>query len=392
MTAAAQPTMQRPVVLAAGGTGGHVFPARALAEALAARRHRVVLITDRRGGAFDTDLGIEVHRIRAGGIAGRGLVAKLGGAVKLLLGWLDARSLLRSLNPAVVVGFGGYASVPTVQAAHGLGLRTVLHEQNAVLGRANRLLARKATAIATCFAEVQKVASADQKKVRLTGNPVREALRAIRTAPLPPLTDNGTREILVTGGSQGASAFAKLVPAAVALLPGELRNRLRVAQQARPAECEEVEHAYDELGVTAEVKPFFDDMPARLRAAHLLICRSGASTVAENTVVGRPSLLIPYPSAIDDHQTANAHAIEAAGGAVVLPQATLTPQALSDQLAALLDDPARLTAMAEAAHAAGRPDAVDDLTDLVLDTADLTQTAGGSPGLETPSATRSAVL
>lgn len=388
MTAAANPTMN-PIVLASGGTGGHVFPAKALAETLAARGHAVALVTDTRGGAFDdASAGISVHRIRAGGIAGRGLLAKAKGAVKLLLGWRDARRLLDQLKPCAVVGFGGYASVPTVLAAGGRGIPVVLHEQNAVLGRANRLLASHASAIATCFETVAKVPARDRRKIVLTGNPVREAVRSVRTAAPAPLLANGTREILITGGSQGASAFADLIPAAIALLPDSLRARLRIAQQARASEVDQVTAAYAALGVTADVRRFFDDMPARLRAAHLLICRSGASTVAENTVAGRPALLIPYPSAIDDHQTANARAIEDAGGAIVLPQANLTAERLTTLLADLLDDTERLSEMTEAAHAAGRPDAVADLARLVLATAGLAQTSqpvGGAATL-TPAA------
>ncbi len=359
----------KPIVLAAGGTGGHVFPAKALAALLVDRGHRVVLVTDRRGSAFDDASGVELHRIRAAGIAGRGIIAKLTAALQLVLGWRDARHLLAALAPGVVVGFGGYASVPTVMAAEGLKVPVVLHEQNAVLGRANRLLAKNATAIATCFEDVQKVRPADRQKTHLTGNPVRESLRALRTQPTPPLLANGTREILVTGGSQGASAFAELIPAAIALLPNGLRDRVRIAQQARQSEVERVVAAYADMGVEADVRHFFDDMPARLRAANLLICRSGASTVAENAVVGRPALLIPYPSAIDDHQTANALALEAAGAAVVLPQGTLDPKQLAELLTSLLDDIERMSAMTEAAHAAGRPDAVEDLADLVLATA-----------------------
>ncbi|MDF1790906.1 MAG: undecaprenyldiphospho-muramoylpentapeptide beta-N-acetylglucosaminyltransferase [Thalassobaculaceae bacterium] len=382
---------QRPIVLASGGTGGHVFPAKALAELLAARGHRVAMVTDTRGSAFDdTSAGIEVHKIRAGGIAGRGLMAKLKGAAKLFLGWLDARRLMNRLHPAAVVGFGGYASVPTVLAAGGRGVPVVLHEQNAVIGRANRLLAKQASAIATCFEEVEKIPVGDRRKVSLVGNPVREAVKAVRDAAPAPLLEHGTREILVTGGSQGASAFADLIPTAIALLPQALRDRLRIAQQARPAEVEGVAAAYAAMGVTADVRRFFDDMPARLRAAHLLICRSGASTVAENTVAGRPALLIPYPSAIDDHQTANARAIEAAGGAIVLPQHALTPESLADLLAGLLDDTGRLTGMTEAAHAYGRPNAVEDLAALVLATAGIADmSATGAAATQAP-VTRSA--
>lgn len=361
-----QPDAQRPILLATGGTGGHVFPAKALAEALLARGHRVGLVTDRRGTAFETAGGaIDVHRIRAAGIAGRGLVAKARAAGELLLGYLEARRLIRALRPAVVVGFGGYASVPTVLAAAARRVPIVLHEQNAVLGRANRLLASRADAVATSFAEVGKVRPADRSKLVLTGNPVRDAIRRLRDAVLPVLAADAPIPVLVTGGSQGASVFAELVPAAVAALPEALRRRLRLSQQAREAEFEQVAAAYRGLGVEADVRRFFDDMPARLAEARLLVCRSGASTVAENTVAGRPALLIPYPHAIDDHQAANARAVAAAGGAVVLPQATTDVAGLAAALARLLGDPAALARMADAARGVGVPDAVDRLADLV---------------------------
>jgi len=356
----------RPILLATGGTGGHVFPAKALAEALLARGHRVGLVTDRRGTAFETAGGaVDVHRIRAAGIAGRGLVAKARAAGELLLGYLEARRLIRTLRPAVVVGFGGYASVPTVLAAAARRVPIVLHEQNAVLGRANRLLASRADAVATSFAEVGKVRPADRGKLVLTGNPVRDAIRRLRDAVLPVLAADAPIPVLVTGGSQGASVFAELVPAAVAALPEALRRRLRLSQQAREAEFEQVAAAYRSLGVEADVRRFFDDMPARLAEARLLVCRSGASTVAENTVAGRPALLIPYPHAIDDHQAANARAVAAAGGAVVLPQTTTDVAGLAAALAGLLGDPAALARMADAARGVGVPDAVDRLADLV---------------------------
>ncbi|WP_281685108.1 phage head closure protein [Thalassobaculum salexigens] len=218
------PTLQdgnRPIVLASGGTGGHVFPAKALAELLAARGHRVALVTDTRGSAFDdASAGIEVHKIRAGGIAGRGIVPKIKGAAKLLLGWFDARRLMGELRPAVVVGFGGYASVPTVLAAGGRGIPVVLHEQNAVIGRANRMLAKQASAIATCFERVEKIPAGDRRKVVLVGNPVREAVKAVRDMAPAPLTENGPREILVTGGSQGATVFALIEPVSASAVFG----------------------------------------------------------------------------------------------------------------------------------------------------------------------------
>ncbi|EDP64774.1 N-acetylglucosaminyltransferase, MurG [alpha proteobacterium BAL199] len=367
--------MTGPILLAAGGTGGHVFPAKALADALLARGHRVGLVTDRRGTAFETASGqLEVHRIRAAGIAGRGLLAKAKAVGELFIGYFEARRLIRNLNPAVVVGFGGYASVPTVLAAAARKIPVVLHEQNAVLGRANRLLAARADAIAVSFADVEKVSASDRRKLVLTGNPVREAIRQVRGAAVTPLADDAPIAVLVTGGSQGASVFADLVPAAIALLPENLRRRLRLSQQARDAEFDQVVEAYRTIGVDADVRRFFDDMPARLVDARLLICRSGASTVAENTVAGRPALLVPYPHAIDDHQTANARAVATAGGARVLPQATTDAATLARVLTEILGDPSMLASMTSAARSAGVPDAVDRLADLVERQANLAPT------------------
>ncbi|MEQ8817244.1 MAG: undecaprenyldiphospho-muramoylpentapeptide beta-N-acetylglucosaminyltransferase [Thalassobaculum sp.] len=379
------------VLLATGGTGGHVFPARALAEALLARGHRVGLVTDRRGTAFETESGpLEVHRIRAAGIAGRGVLAKVRAVGELVLGYLEARRLIASLTPSVVVGFGGYASVPTVLAASARGVPVVLHEQNAVLGRANRLLAPRADAIAVSFADVRKVRAADRRKLELTGNPVRGAIRAVRDRVHPMLAGDAPIPLLVTGGSQGASVFADLVPAAVKLLPTDLRDRLRVSQQAREIELEQVVAAYRDIGVVAEVRRFFDDMPARLADARLLICRSGASTVAENTVAGRPALLVPYPHAIDDHQTANARAVAAAGGARLLPQAALDAATLAECLTEVLSDRTGLAAMSAAARGVGVPDAVDRLADLVERHARHPATRNGAAATTDSSARRAA--
>lgn len=357
-------------LVAAGGTGGHVFPARALAETLLARGWRVGLITDKRGGAFETDAGtLEVFRIHAAGIAGRGLLAKMKAAVALARGFMECRKIVHGLKPAILIGFGGYVSVPPVVASFARQVPIVLHEQNAVLGRANRMLASRATAIATCFAEVEKVPAEAREALVLTGNPVRAPILSVRERGYPALDESGPIELLVTGGSQGASVFATLIPDAIALLPEALRARLRISQQAREDEVASVTERYRDIGVSATVRRFFEDMPDRLAAAHLLICRSGASTVAENTVAGRPALLVPYPHATDDHQTANAGAIEASGGAWTLPQGTLSAEQLAEWLTRLLGEPAMLIEAASKARAAGVPDAVERLADLVTDTA-----------------------
>ena len=358
--------MNAPIVLAAGGTGGHLFPAEALARALLERQCRVALVTDRRGQAFGDKLpDIELHRIRAGRF-GAGLVSKVVAGAELALGTLEAHRLLRRLAPAAVVGFGGYPSVPPMLAAARLGLPTLIHEQNAILGRANRLLAPRAKRIATSFTEVGAVRNADRARIVETGNPVRPTIAALRGAPYPMPSLEGPFEILIIGGSQGARVLSEVVPAALAQLPEPLRSRLRLTQQARAEDLDAVRRAHQASGVAAALATFFADIPERLARAHLVISRSGASTVAELAMVGRPAILIPYLQAADDHQTANARALEKAGGAWVMGQATITPAALGEKIMALMTAPTLLADAAAKAHALGRPDAAWALADLVL--------------------------
>lgn len=354
------------VLLAAGGTGGHVFPAEALASVLIERGFRLGLVTDRRGHAYGGTLGsLETFRISAGGIAGRGLMNKLRAVAELGLGVIQARSLLKRLRPAAVVGFGGYASVPTMVAATLLGLPTAIHEQNAVLGRANRLLAGRVRRIATSYANVLHVDPAWRDKLAHTGMPVRAAVAALRDAPYPALAEDGPIRLLVLGGSQGARVLSEIVPSALAALPEALRGRLSVAQQCRPEDIEAVRGAYAGSGIDATLESFFADAPDRISAAHLVIARSGASTVAELTALGRPAILVPYPHAIDDHQTANARAVDEAGGAWLMPQPAFTSDALASRLEALFTQPGTLARAAGCARTAGRPDAAAQLADLV---------------------------
>lgn len=354
-----------PILLAAGGTGGHMFPAEALARALIARGRAVALVTDERGAAFGDALAeVPVHRIRAATL-GAGLLGKVRTVAEL--GWctLLARRLLGSLAPAAVVGFGGYPSVPTMLAAQRMGVPTIIHEQNAVLGRANRLLAKNARQVATSFPAVALLTNERQQR---TGNPVRPAIAALRDAPYQPPQD-GPIELLVTGGSQGAQVLGEVVPVAASMLAGSLKHRLRVYQQARPEQVDAVRAAYLAAGIQAEVAPFFKDMPARLAACQLAITRAGASTVAELAACGRPALLVPYPHATDDHQTANAKALAASGGAWVVPQPEFSPASLAARLALLLESPATLSMAADASRGWGIPDAAEKLADAVLDLA-----------------------
>jgi UDP-N-acetylglucosamine--N-acetylmuramyl-(pentapeptide) pyrophosphoryl-undecaprenol N-acetylglucosamine transferase len=353
-------------VIAAGGTGGHMFPAQALASELGSRGFSQILITDERGGGYgDAPDSIETHRIHAGKVAGVGLLARLCGLLSIAAGTIQAWRLLRIIRPVAVVGFGGYASFPTVLAATWLGLPTLIHEQNAVLGRANRVLAPRVTAIATSFDTVARLQPACRAKTVRTGNPVREAVVEAARVPYPAFEPGGTLRLLILGGSQGATVFSHVVPAAVARLSAGKRERIEIAQQCRPEDLEQVRQAFDKIGVTAELASFFDDVPARLSSVHLVIARAGAGTVTELTVTGRPALLIPYPRAIDDHQTANAQAIDNAGGAWLLPEESFTADALAVRLESFLDVPEILNQTAERARTVGWPDAAQRLADLI---------------------------
>ncbi len=360
--------MSATIALAAGGTGGHMFPAEAVARELLDRGCRVHLLTDDRAEAFgDRVAGVECHRIRAGTFSS-GPIRAAQGLGRLAVGTAQARGLLRRLAPAVVAGFGGYPSIPTMLAAGLLGLPTIIHEQNAVLGRANRLLAPRARRIATGFPETAKLRPADRVRTAHTGNPVRSAILAAATAYRAPPPD-GAVELLVLGGSQGARILSEIVPAALALLPPPLRARLRVSQQARPEDLAATADAYARTGIAADVQSFFADVPQRMARAHLAICRAGASTVAELAAIGRPAVLIPYPYATDDHQTANARAFAAAGAGWVAPQVQLSADALAARIGNLLADPALLRGAAEDAAGLARREAARDLARLVLDLA-----------------------
>ncbi len=362
------------IALAAGGTGGHIFPAEALAHELVGRGCRVLLLTDRRGQGFAALPQVEVLRLSGSAVLGRSALQKLLSLLAILRGSWQARGPLKRSKARAVVGFGGFASVPPALAARSLGLPLILHEQNAVLGRANRLLAGRATALATAFPEVKAVAASDRAKLRRVGNPVRPAIAALRTRPYPELTPAGRIRLLVTGGSQGAKAFDSLIPAAIALLPEGLRRRIDLVQQVRGADRDALAARYLELGVFASLAPFFEDLPRHLGAAHLLIGRAGASTVFELAMAGRPGLLIPYPHAADDHQRANAEAFAVAGAGWVLPEAGTDAETLSQELSRLLQSATLLPEAAAKARAFAQPDAAERLADLTLEVAG---TAGG---------------
>ena len=352
-------------VLAAGGTGGHMIPAHALAAELKARGHGVLLISDERGARFPGLFGgVPVHILPAGRLGGGliGLAKALGAVVR---GRGDAKRLYREHRPNAVVGFGGYPAFPSLLAASSLRIPTILHEQNAVLGQVNRLLAGEAGAIGTAYDEVDRLKPAYADKVVLIGNPVREEIARLGELPFPPFDEVAPLKILVTGGSQGANILSKIVPAGLGMLTPSLRRRLQVVQQCRPEDIERVRAQYSELGIPAELMTYIEDMPEKLADAHLVIGRAGASTVAELTAAGRPAILVPFAAATDDHQTANAREMVRSGGARAIQEATFTPEVLARQIEALAMDPIALANAAARALSVGHPHAARDLADLV---------------------------
>jgi len=352
-------------VLAAGGTGGHMVPAHALAAELKSRGHGVLLITDDRGARFPGLFeGVPVHILPAGRMGG-GPVAWLKALSSVVKGRGQAKRLYREHRPDAVVGFGGYPAFPSLLAASAMHIPTVLHEQNAVLGRVNRLLAGEAEAIGTAYDEVDRLKPRHKSKSVLVGNPVREAVARLGELPFPPFDEFAPLKILITGGSQGASVLGEVVPEGLGMLQPSLRRRLQVVQQCRPDDIERVRKTYAELGIPAELTTYIEDMPDKLADAHLVIGRAGASSLAELTAAGRPAILIPYPAATDDHQTANAREITKAGGARTIQQTGFTPEVLARQIEALAMDPVALNNAAARAMSVGRPHAARDLADLV---------------------------
>lgn len=355
------------VMLAAGGTGGHLFPAFALAEELGRRGVPVDLITDMRGDRYGSGFPArQIYQVPAATLAGRSPVAAAKTILALGRGTKAAHAIMGKVQPSVVLGFGGYPTYPPLVAGRLRGIPTAVHEQNAVLGRANKMLAPRVTAIATSFDDVKYLDGDLEAKATLTGNPVRQSVIDAAARPYQAPTDDGKFDLLVFGGSQGARFFSEAVPPALLLLPPETRSRLRVVQQAREEDVEGVRNTYLQAGIAAEVAPFFKDLPAWMASAHLVIGRAGASTVAELTVIGRPGLLVPLPHALDNDQLNNARRLQQTGGGWCVEQKDLTPERLAGEIARLIKAPHVLAAAAAAAKKAGRPDAVARLADFVL--------------------------
>lgn len=356
--------MSDTVVLAAGGTGGHLFPAQALAGELARRGRRVVVMTDGRGHHYSTAFpGAEIATVPAATIAGRSPLRWLASLAKIFAGVVSAFSKLRHLHPQAVIGFGGYPSLPVMIAAWIARIPSALHEQNAVLGRVNRLVAPFVGTIAASFPFARN-APKHPERVVFIGNPVRAEAAALRGMPYVP-PHEGPIRILVFGGSQGARALSEIVPEALGKLPAPLRTRLEVTQQCRPEDLEGVKDFYAAAAIKAEVSNFFSDLPSRMAASHLVISRSGASTLGELTTIGRPAILIPYPFAMDDHQAANAAVLQEAKAAWMVRQEELDAEKLCDMLQEILSNPAKLAERAANALRLGHPDAAARLADIV---------------------------
>lgn len=356
---------QQLIILSTGGTGGHMTPAHALAQDLISRGFRIEIITDERGTKYKHLFGdIPMHVVRAGTFAA-GLRGKLKGAMNLGLGLMQAGALLFKMKPKLVVGFGGYPSVPAVYAAQKMGIPTIIHEQNAIIGKANAFLARKAERIALSLPNVQGLDDSERMRSVVTGNPVRPDIAALYSLPYPNLGHDTPLRIFIMGGSLGATVFSLVVPQTLTRLSAEYRQRLDIVQQCREADLDIARKTYEAAGIKADLRPFFDDVAGELAKAHLVIGRSGASTVAEVATAGRPAIFVPYPHHKDQQQKMNADAVADAGGAWVMAESGFTAETLLARIETFLQNPSILFRAAEKARVCGKPDAARKLGNLV---------------------------
>jgi len=362
--------MNKTILLTAGGTGGHLFPAQALASELGRRGWTVELATDERADRFGEAFPArKIHIISSETLRGRSPISLVKTAYRLARGLMQSRAVIGALRPRVVVGFGGYPTFPPMFAARQMGVPSILHESNGVMGRANKMLARGATAIATSV-PIENLPDDISVKSVETGNPVRDAVIAASGVAYQAPEADGPFKLLVFGGSQGARFFSDLLPESLKLASETVRSKIKLVQQCRPEDLERVRTAYGDLGVEVELAGFFTDMPERIVASHLVICRAGASSLSELTILGRPAILVPLPGALDQDQSANAKGLEKAGGAWPIRQIDLTPQRLASEFERFLTAPNLLDAAARNALRQGKPDAVARLADLVEDIAD----------------------
>lgn len=350
------------IVLAAGGTGGHLFPAQALAEELTRRGYIIHLMTDERVRDYGKSFpAAQTHVVPSATLSLSKPLALSGRALRLFGGYRTARSILQRVNPLAVIGFGGYPSFPPILAAARLRIPSCVHDQNAVMGRANRVLAKWADAVASSFPDLQGLPPGAERKLTITGNPVRDIALKHKAAPYP---DFGSFNLLVFGGSQGAQFFGDFMPKVFAAMTAEERRGIRLTQQVRPENMAAVQAAYQGLGLDCDLNAFFMDMPQRIANAHLVICRSGASTIAELGVIGRPAIMVPLPHALDNDQLRNAESFARAGAGWVHPQAGLEPTGFAQLLTTLRSQQRQLQQAAAAALGHGKPDAAQRLADL----------------------------
>ncbi len=357
--------MNKKILLAAGGTGGHLFPAFALTEALKRAGCQVDIVTDERVDQFaHQTVADEMHVVPSATLKGKNPVALLKTGLILGRGVMAARKLLKKLQPDFVLGFGGYPTFPPLIAAKQLGIACGLHDQNAVMGRANRLLASRVDVIATSFKQVKYLPEKYLSKVTMTGNPVRQKVLAVQDVPYPDLSDEF--RVLIFGGSQGARFFSDFFPSTLAEMAPDQRGKLSIVQQCRAEDLERVRQIYEKAGIKVQCEAFFDDLPAKMADSHLIICRSGASSVAEIAVCGRPAIMVPLPHALDNDQLLNAKSLADAGAGWIINQETLEKRAFLDQIGQFFAQPEDLQRAANAAKSLGQPEAVERLADLVL--------------------------
>lgn len=351
------------ILLCAGGTGGHLFPAEAVAHELKKRGYTIHLAADDRVERFAAKFPADaIHQIKSATLGSKNPIAIFKTLKSLWSGYKQSRFLLAKLQPVAVAGFGGYPTVPPLLAATRLGIPTLVHESNAVLGRANRLLSGKVNKVAIGFGETKHIGDV---QVNVTGNPVRPEILKAAIQNYPQRTKTAKFNLLVFGGSQGAAFFSEVMPEACKLLSAAERVLLNIVQQARPEDKDQVVAAYKEMGIAAEVESFFGDMASKLHPSHLVMSRAGASTVSELAVMGRPAILVPYPHALDHDQATNAAAVASAGGATLFNQSALTPKLLADELSRAIADPKKLALAAKNAKKTGKPDATKALANML---------------------------
>ena len=364
------------IMLGAGGTGGHLFPAQALGEELIRRGWEVDLITDTRGNVFGAEFPArKIYKVAAATFRGRSPIEATKTLGTLGNGFQASYRIMGESTPKAIIGFGGYPTLAPVLAAAGRGIPTAIHEQNSVMGQANRFLAPIVKAIACSFENTKYLEGKLLAKSRVTGTPLRSAVLALHNVPYRPPSSQAQVNLLVFGGSQGAKYFSDIMPQALQMLPQQVRDRLFVMQQCREEDIDRVFEAYEAAGIAAELATFFEDLPYRMSNSHLVVARSGATTVAELCALGRQALLVPLPHAKDNDQLENANRLEAAGGGWCLAQATLTPEGLATAVRRLFEDPTALVRAATSAHALANYRAVENLADLMEELAEKPLTA-----------------